>query len=174
MRLPRQSWLPCLVAIAVVGSGAVARCQESRQLRPEVELLMHSVSEKVEAAADALKLTPEQRTQIKSVLESFASKRQALREQRRTLIESDLKAISELLTPEQREKVKDFIEDRMQAQAKGEGAVVWLRDDLMRETLTQKLQSAADKLGLTPEQRTQIRERVAPSAEKYREQRRAR
>ena len=44
--------------------------------------------EKLEAAADALKLTPEQRTKIKGVIESFKGERTALRDQRRALLES--------------------------------------------------------------------------------------
>jgi Spy/CpxP family protein refolding chaperone len=52
--------------------------------------------------------------------------------------------------------------------------VEWQRDDSTRETVSQRLADAADELGLTPEQRTQIRERLEPSRDKYREQRRAR
>jgi len=163
-----------IVAIALAGSGTVAVCQDSGQLRPEVELLIQSVSEKVAAAGDALKLTAEQRTNIKAAVEPFAGKRMALREQRKMLIESDLRAIAEILKPEQREKVKSFIEDRVEDRPKGEGLVEWLRDDSMRETVSQKLEDASDKLGLTPEQRTQIRERLEASRDKYREQRRAR
>jgi Spy/CpxP family protein refolding chaperone len=173
MRL-HQRWLPFVLSMAALAWGAAARCQESRQLRPEVQLLMHSVSEKLEAAADTLKLTPEQRTKIKSVFDSFKNERTALREQRRTLIESDFKAVSEILSAEQVTAAKAILEDRIDEQPEAEGGVAWLRDDSMRETLLQKLQAAADKLGLTQEQRTKMRERVASSADKYRGQRQAR
>ena len=169
-----QRWLPFVLAMAALAWGAAAKGQESRQLRPEVQMLMHSVSEKLEAAADALKLTPEQRTKIKSVFEAFKNERTALREQRRTLIEGDFKAISEILSPEQVAAAKALLEDRIDDQPEGEGGVAWMRDDSMRETLLQKLQAAAEKLGLTPEQQTKIRERVAASADKYRGQRQAR
>jgi len=174
MNLRHRSWLAFIAAIAVVGSGTVAPCHESRQIRPEVELLIQSVSEKLEASAEDLKLTPEQRTNIKTAVKSFQGERMALREQRKMLLESDLKAIAEILTPQQREKVKSYIEDRVEDRQKREGPVDWERDGSMRETLSEKLEDAADKLDLTPEQQTQIREKLQASREQYREQRRAR
>lgn len=177
----RQYWLPLILGTVVVGWGAVARGEEAptrgearRQLRPEVELLVQSVGERLHAAGDALKLTPEQSSKMKGVMESFASKRKALREQRRELVQSDLRNVEELLTPEQREKVKNFVEDRVEAGPAAEGPLAWPHDDSLRETLAQKLQSAGDKLGLTAEQRTEIREHLAGSADKYRAQRQAR
>jgi Spy/CpxP family protein refolding chaperone len=174
MKLRHPICLSVIVAIAVAGSWRVALCQESSQLRPEVELLMVSVSEKMDSAADELKLTPEQRTKIKAAVEPFASKRKELREQRKMLVENDLKAIAEILTPEQREKVKSVVEDRMEDRPKGEGPVEWARDDSMRDTFCQKLEDSADKLMLTPEQRTKIREKLEASKDKYRQQRSAR
>jgi Spy/CpxP family protein refolding chaperone len=174
MSLQRQIWLAVIVAIAMAGSGTVARCQEARELRPEVELLVQSVSEKLESAADALKLTPEQRTKIKAIGKSFEEKRTAVREQRRTQRQSDLKAIAEILTPEQREKAKANIEDRIEERPKREGPVNWQRDGSRRETLSQELQDSAEELALTPEQGTKIRTQLEGSRQKYREQRRAR
>jgi len=177
MNLHRQSWLAFIAAVAVMSSGTIVRCQETRQFRPEVELLVQSVAEKLDGAADELKLTAEQRSKIKEAVKSFEGERTALREQRRSLIESDLKAIAEILTPEQREKAKSCLEDRAESRAESrkesEGPVAWERGEI-RETASQKLQQAAEQLALTPEQRTKIRERLEASRDKYREQRHAR
>src|SRR5262245_19806578 len=173
MNLHRQGCIACVLTLVALGWGAAARGQE-RQLRPEVELLMQSCCEKLQDAAKELNLTPEQQIKIKDIFESYKGRRKTLREQRHELIKNDLKAIQEYLTPQQREKVDDFIEDKLDDQPEGDGPLAWLHDDGVRETLAQKLQSAAEKLNLTPEQRTKIRERIANSADKYRAQRRAR
>jgi Spy/CpxP family protein refolding chaperone len=169
----RQGLIACVLTLVALGWGAAARGQE-RQLRPEVELLMKSCCEKLQDAAKELSLTSEQQSKIKDIFESYKGRRKTLREQRHELIKNDLKAIQEYLTPQQREKAEDFIQDKLEAQPEGDGPLAWLHDDGMRETLAQKLQTAADKLDLTPEQRTKIRERLASSADKYRDQRRAR
>jgi Spy/CpxP family protein refolding chaperone len=174
MKIHRRSWIACVVAPVALCWGAAALGQESRQIRPEVGLLMQSCSEKLQEAAKELNLTPEQQVKIKDIFESYKGRRKTLREQRLALIKSDLKAIQEYLTPQQREKVDDFIEDKLEALPESDGPLTWLRDDGVRETLAQKLQSAADKLDLTTEQRTKIRERIASSADKYRAQRHAR
>jgi Spy/CpxP family protein refolding chaperone len=160
--------------VAVIGLTAAARAQEAGQIRPEVDLLKQSVSEKLQAAAEQLGLTSEQRDKIKEIHRTFEAQRQALRDQRRDLHQSDLKAIGEILTPEQREKVHGLTEDRVEAQEGGQGSVAWAQDASLYDTFMQKLRAAADRLGLTPEQRYQIRDRLAGSLEKYREQRRAR
>jgi Spy/CpxP family protein refolding chaperone len=152
----------------------MARAQETRQIRPEVDLLKQSVSEKLQAAADQLGLTQEQREKIKEIHRSFEARRQELRDQRRDLHQGDLKAISEILTPEQREKVQALMEDRVEAQEASQGPVAWAQDASLYDSFVQKFRTAREQLGLTSEQRDQIRERLAGSAEKYREQRRAR
>jgi Spy/CpxP family protein refolding chaperone len=153
---------------------AVARAQEASQIRPEVDLLKQSVSEKLQAAADQLGLSQEQREKIKEIHRSFEARRQESRDQRRDLHQSDLKAISEILTPEQREKVQALVEDRVETQEAGQGPVAWAQDASLFDSVVQKLRIAREQLGLTSEQRYQIRERLAGSVEKYREQRRAR
>jgi Spy/CpxP family protein refolding chaperone len=153
---------------------AVAQAQEARQTRPEIDLLKQSVSEKLQAVADQLGLTPEQRDKIKELHRSFEAKRQALRDQRRELCEGDFKAISEVLTADQREKVKAFMEDKVEAQEAVEGPFAWAQDVSLRDTLAQKLRSTAEQLGLTSEQRKQIGEQLAGSLEKHREARRGR
>src|SRR5262245_22748199 len=159
------------LVVAVTGLVAVARAQDARQIRPEVDLLKQSVSEKLQAAAEMLGLTQEQRDKIKEVHRSFEARRQAMREQRRALLQSDLRAISESLTPEQREKAQAFLED--QVESRGSDAASATDAASIRETFAQKLR-AAENLSLTSDQRTRIVERLTSSYGKYREQRRAR
>src|SRR5262249_4515452 len=104
MRMRRRSAFGLVFLMAVTGWVAVARAQEEgRQIRPEVDLLKQSVSEKLQEAADRLGLTTEQRDKFKEVHRSFEARRQTLRDERRTLHQTDLQAISAILTPEQRE-----------------------------------------------------------------------
>ncbi len=174
MRLFFQSVAALSLFVTAFGSPGVVRHQETRQIRPEVDLLKQSISEKLEAAADKLGLTPEQRDKIKETHSAFEAKRKALREQHHELFQSDLKAIDEILTPEQRDQVKTFMEDRPQAQEEGQGPLAWTQDGCVRDTIVQKLRSAADKLGLSSDQRYQIKDRLTASTEKYRDQRHAR
>jgi Spy/CpxP family protein refolding chaperone len=139
-----------------------------------VDLHKQSVSEKLQSVADRFGLTPEQCDKIKETHNSFAARRQALRDQRRDLFESDRKAINEILTPEQRKQADDLIEDRIDARKPDEGPVAWAEEALLHELFAHRLKVAAHKLGLTPEQRYHIKERLAGSAEKHRDQRRAR
>jgi Spy/CpxP family protein refolding chaperone len=160
--------------VAVIGLAAVARAQEARQIRPEVDLLKQSVSEKLQAAADKLGLTPEQREKIREIHRSFEARRQALRDQRRDLYQGDLKSIGDILNPEQRQKAENLMEDRVDAQRADEGPIAWAEEALLHDSFAHKLRVAAEHLGLSPEQRYQIRERLTGSVAKYREQRRAR
>ncbi len=174
MRLFFQSVVGSCLAAAAMSFLPVARAQETRQIRPEVDLLKQSISEKLEAAADKLGLTPEQRDKMKETHSAFEAKRKALREQHHELFQSDLKAIDEILSPEQRDQVKTVVEDRPAAQDEGQGPLKWTQDASVRDTLAQKLRSAAEKLGLSSDQRYQIKDRLAASTEKYRDQRQAR
>ena len=61
--------------------------------------------------ADKLGLTAEQRTKIRGMNAAWADKFKSQRDQRRALRAEELKAFAEILTPEQREKVKDLVED---------------------------------------------------------------
>jgi hypothetical protein len=53
--------------MAAIGWAAVARAQEARQIQPDVDLLKQSISEQLQAAADKLELTSEQRDKIKEI-----------------------------------------------------------------------------------------------------------
>ena len=171
MRLFFQSVVGSCLAVAAMSFLPVARSQETRQIRPEVDLLKQSICEKLEAAADKLGLTPEQRDKIKETRSAFEAKRKALREQHHEILQSDLKAIDAILSPEQRDQVKAFMEDRPESQEEGQGPLAWKQDATVRDTLGQKIRSAAEKLGLTSDQRYQIKDRLAASTEKYRDQR---
>ena len=85
----------------------------------------------------------------------FAEKYRANRAERRNLVEAELKAIAEALTPEQREKARHYVEGRMV-----HAPVV--------QSVAERLRTAADKLGLTDEQRSKIRETHASFVDKYR------
>ena len=174
MRLFFQSMLGSCLAVAAMSFLPVARSQETRQIRPEVELLKQSICEKLEAAADKLGLTPEQRDKIKETRSAFEAKRKALREQHHEILQSDLKAIDAILSPEQRDQLKAFMDDRPESQEEGQGPLTWKQDASVRDTLVQKIRSVAEKLGLTSDQRYQIKDRLAASTEKYRDQRHAR
>jgi Spy/CpxP family protein refolding chaperone len=174
MRLHSRSAVGLAIVVAVTALPAVARAQEANQIRPEVELLKQSVSEKLQAAAEKLGLTSEQRDKIKEIHRSLEPKRQALRDQRRELFQIDLKAIREILTPEQREKVDALMEDRVEAPEAGDGKVAWVQEASLNDSFLQKLRAAAEQIGLSSAQREQIREQLAGSFGKYREQRHAR
>jgi Spy/CpxP family protein refolding chaperone len=153
---------------------SVARAQEARELRPEVDLLKQSVSEKLQAVAERLGLTPDQRDKIKEADRSFEALRQALRDQRRDFYQRDLKSIGDILTPEQRKKVDDLMEDRVDARKADEGPIAWAEEAVLHDSFAHRLWLAAENLGLSSEQRYQIKERLAGTTEKYRAQRRAR
>jgi Spy/CpxP family protein refolding chaperone len=164
----------CALVIGLTGLSLVARAQEARAIRPELDLLKQSVSEKLQSVAERLGLTQEQRDKIKETHRSFEARRQALRDQRRELCQSDCKAIGDILTPEQRKQVEELMDDRIDAQKADEGPVAWAEEALLQDSFAHKLRVAKEKLGLTPEQRYQIKERLAGSVEKYRDQRRDR
>jgi Spy/CpxP family protein refolding chaperone len=174
MRLLRRNVILWALIVALTGLTAVVRAQEAPELRPEVDLLKQSVSEKLQAVAERLGLTTEQRDKIKEADRTFLAKRQALRDQRRDLFQNDVKSIRDILTPEQRKKVDDLMEDQVNAQIADGGPVAWVEEALLHDSFAHRLRVNAQELGLTSEQRYQIRERLAGSVEKYREQRRSR
>jgi Spy/CpxP family protein refolding chaperone len=174
MRFFGRGAILCALIAAVTGLTSVARAQGAREIRPEVDLLKQSVSEKMQAVAERLGLTQEQRDKIKETHRSFEAQRQALRDQRRDLYQSDLKSMGDILTPEQRKQVDELMEDRVEALKGDEGPIAWAEEALLHDSFAHKLRVAAEQLGLSSEQRYQIKERLSGSVEKYRAQRRAR
>jgi Spy/CpxP family protein refolding chaperone len=158
------------VAIAIVilapPISSAVWAEEERVLRPEIEQLTQTVSEKLQAAADKLGLTSEQKDKIAAIRTSRAEQLKALRAERRSLLQDELKAISSILTPQQRDKVKELAEDRLE-QAEPSGSRALPRFVVAHATLAERLEAAADKLGLSAAQRRQIAEVHAQFAGKY-------
>src|SRR6478736_2389888 len=100
--------------VAVPFAASAVRADEEKALRPEIEQLTQTVSDKIQAAADRLGLTGEQREKIGQIRASHMEQCKALRDERRSLLQEELKSISSILTPEQNEKVKELAEDRME------------------------------------------------------------
>jgi|GEM_PF-2869783 hypothetical protein len=156
-------WAGVVAAPLVLTATAAA---EEKSLRPEVQQLLQSVSEKLEAAADKLGLTAEQRTKIREIGASQNEERTALRNERRSLLQDELKSLAAILTPEQREKIKEYAEDKVE-QPRQDRTSGLPRFTGVRDTLAERAQSAAEKLGLTSEQRKQIIQTLSTQAEKH-------
>jgi len=154
------------VIIAVPLTASVIRADEIKALRPEIEQLAQTVSDKIQAGADKLGLTNEQREKIGEIRASHAEQCKALRAERRSLLQEELKSISSILTQEQRDKVKEFAEDHIE-QAEQSGTAGLPRFAAVRDTLAERMEAAADKLGLTSDQRKQIVKAVANQAEQH-------
>jgi Spy/CpxP family protein refolding chaperone len=151
----------------VLTAGNRLRAQEEPRYSPDLEQLRETVCERLEALADKLGLTDEQKTKIKEAHTAFADKYQTLRTQRRDLLQDELKTLGEILTPEQRDIAKEYVNDFKTAIANPD----WPEVCPDRETLADRLHAAMAKLNLTPEQKTKIREAHTPFGEKYHAQR---
>jgi Spy/CpxP family protein refolding chaperone len=161
--------LRTVVFAVVIGaplSSSALWAEEEKALRPEIEQLTQTVSETLQAAADRLGLTSEQRDKIAGIRSSHEEQFKALRAQRRSLLQEELKSINSILTPDQRDKVKELAEDRME-QAEQAGTPGLPRFVVARATLAERVEAAADKLSLTPEQRKQIAQTLAAQAEQH-------
>jgi Spy/CpxP family protein refolding chaperone len=135
-------------------SVTVARADEEKCLRPEFEQLIQTVTEKFQEVADKLGLNDDQRAKIREIHAKHVEEYKTLRMERRELLETELKALSEILTPEQREKVKEFVNDRIEAERTGQPGAFHFAAE--RGTLAERVQAAADKLDLNADQRKQI------------------
>ncbi len=130
-----------------------------------------SVAHRIRGLAEHLGISSEQLAKIREAHRSFEEQYDTLFDQRNQLLQEELKAMSGILTPEQREKVTNFFADR----------VVMVGGDLsrldeaaiaqLRETIAERLEGVADKLGLTDEQKTKIKETHEGFIPKYRAQR---
>jgi len=155
-------------AALFLATGSLVLAQEEKAFSPALEQLRETVSERLQTVADKLGLTSEQRTKIREAHAAFADKFQALRTQRRELLQSELEAIRDVLTPEQRDQVKGFVEDLREAAKEAGAKRDWPEVCPLRDALSERVQAAAEKLSLTSEQRQKIRDMHAPFAEKYR------
>src|SRR5262249_1620234 len=149
-------------------------CIETRVMTAPAAM---SIAARLHAVADKLGLTAEQRQQIVKTHSEFADKYRQLNANRRELMQEEFKAIGAVLTPEHRDKVKNFFEDRVvtvEISVEGQDAAEIAK--ALRETVKERLEAVADKLELTDEQRAKIGETHAAFAEKFeaqREQRKA-
>ncbi len=168
MNLRKQHVMGLTFAALFLATGSLVPAQEQEPFSPALEQLRETVSERLQTVADKLGLTPEQRTKIREAHAAFADKFQALRTQRRELLQSELEAIRDVLTPEQRDQVKGFVEDLREAAREAGAKRDWPEVSPLRDTLAERVQAAAEKLALTSEQRQKIRDMHAPFAEKYR------
>ncbi len=156
-----------LVVVIVMPLALTAElAAEEKALRPEVQQLVQSVGERLQAAADKLGLSDEQQAKIREIGASQSEQRNALRAERRSLLQDEMTSLAAILTPEQREKIKEFAEDKVE-QAKTNGASGLPRFAGARDTLAERAQSAAEKLGLTSEQRKQMIQTLASHAERH-------
>jgi Spy/CpxP family protein refolding chaperone len=162
-----------VAALFLVG-GSRSPAQEQKPFSPALEQLRETVSERLQSVADQIGLTPDQRTKIREAHTTFAGKFDALRAQRRELLQSEFEAIRDVLTPEQRDQVKTFVEDRREAPREPGARRVWPEVAPLRETLADRVQAADDNLNLTAEQQQKIRDIHATFADKYRANRTAR
>ena len=168
MNLRKQHVIGLALAVLVLATGGRAPAQEQKPFSPALEQLRETVAERLQGVADKLGLTTEQRTKIREAHAAFADKCEALRTRRRELLQSELEAIRDVLTPEQREMVKGCVEDLREAAREPGARRDWPEVAPLRDALAERVQAADDKLALTPEQKTKIRDLHAPFAEKYR------
>ena len=122
---------------------------------PRFAVARATLAERLEAAADKLGLTPEQRKQIAQTLAAQAEQHSALKAKCRDAIEDEFKAIAAVLTPEQQEMAREEIESRMLRAAAA-------------SSIADRLEAGADKLGLSADQRRQIAKASAQFAGKQR------
>jgi Spy/CpxP family protein refolding chaperone len=168
MNVRKQYALGLTIAAVVLATGSRVAAQEQKPFSPALEQLRETVAERLQTVADNLGLTSEQRTKVREAHAAFADKFQALRTQRRELLQSELEAIRDVLTPEQRDQVKGFVEDVKEAAREADAKRDWPEVCPLRDSLAERVQAAAEKIALTAEQRQKIREMHAPFAEKYR------
>jgi len=161
----RRQWLTGLaLGTLVVGVGTLLRAQEEPRFSPDLEQLCETVCDRIESIADKVGLSDEQKTKVRAAHLAFAEKYQKCRADRKELLSSELEALGKVLTPEQLNIAKGYVEDFKAAAATTDGPEICP----IRETLADRLHAAIEKINLTPEQRTKIREADAPFAEKHR------
>ena len=160
------------LALATMLAAGVARAQdqEGTRLSPALEQLRETVLDRLHTAADELGLTAEQRDKIREIHAGFAPKYQAQRAARRELRQDELKDLGAILTPEQRDQLKDAVAERIATIKEGAARRKWPEVASLRDTVADRIESAADELDLSAEQREKIREAFRPFAQKYREQ----
>jgi len=152
----------------MLSAASWAREWDERRLKPDIDKLHQTVAEKFIDFAAKLGLTDDQRTKIREAHAACAPKYEALRKSRHELLQSEMDNLSSILTPEQREKVKDFVEDRLEKRTTTDRD--WPHYAEMRDSIAEKIQAFGNTINLTEEQRKRIREAHTKFAEQYRKQ----
>ena len=160
------------LALATMLAGGIARAQDQGETRlsPALEQLRETVADRLQSAADELGLTAEQREKIRQIHAGYAEEYRAQRDARRALRREELEALGAVLTPAQRDQVKDAVEERAVMIKEGTARRKWPEVAGLRDSMADRLESAADELGLSDEQRAKIGASFRPFAQKYREQ----
>jgi Spy/CpxP family protein refolding chaperone len=160
------------LALATILVAGVARAQdqEGTRLSPALEQLRETVLDRLHTAADDLGLTAEQRDKIREIHTGFAPKYQAQRAERRELRQDEFKELGAILTPQQRDQVKEAVAERIAMIKEGAAKRKWPEVASLRDTMADRIESAAEELDLSDEQREKLREAFRPFAQKYREQ----
>ena len=153
MNLRKQHVIGLAVAAIVLATGGRVPAQEQKPFSPAIEQLRETVAERLQAVADKLGLTTEQRTKIREAHAAFSDKCEALRARRRELLQSELEAIRDVLTPEQREMVKGFVEDLREAAREPGTGRDWPEVAPLRDTLADRVQAADEQA--RPDPRTE-------------------
>ena len=117
--------------------------RESTAGLPRFSAARDTLAERAHSAAEKLGLTSEQRKQIIQTLSSHTDQHVALRAKCREAAENEFKAVTAVLTPEQRTKAREQIEDRVVIAAAA-------------RSVADRLDAVGDKLGLSDDQRQQI------------------
>jgi Spy/CpxP family protein refolding chaperone len=160
------------MALATMLVAGVARAQDpdGTRLSPALEQLRETVLDRLHTAADHLGLTAVQRAKIREIHSGFAAKYQAHRASRHELRQEEFKELGAILTPEQRDQVKGAVTERVAMIKEGAAKRAWPEVASLRDTMADRIESAAEALDLSDAQREKIREAFRPFAEKYQEQ----
>jgi Spy/CpxP family protein refolding chaperone len=154
-------------------AGGIARAQEKQETRisPALEQLRETIADRLQSAADELGLSAEQRDKIRQIHATYAPKCEAQRDARRDLRREEFQALGATLTPEQRDKVKECVEERIVMFKEGTGKRKWPEVTGLSDSVFDRLEARAEELGLSAEQREKIRQAFQSYARKYQEQR---
>ena len=87
------------------------------------------------------------------------------------LLQEEFKAAGEILTPEQQEKVSNLLADRVVVVGGDLSRLDESTITQLRETIAERLEGVAEKLGITADQKEKIRNLHAGFIPKYRDQR---
>ena len=95
-----------------IAKGFVADMKKAAGSRewPQIRPIRETLADRLQAAVDKLDLTREQSRKIREAHSPFAEKYPAQRAEQHEVVQAEFKTISELLTSEQGEKVRSFIE----------------------------------------------------------------